>query len=725
MSGTLNATLNSTPAGQAAAVNFNIPYIVPPNTPPNLAPYLQPIYSDFQNLIQTLILNAGISARTPAQMLTSKDDPTAYLAANTHRFYTQALEPIVYGAPISLVSIGNITYVRNAWAKDTTLPPHGFCSNSGGIKSGSIGEVCIGDGMIVNTFNNLTVGSIYYVSNNAGNYSATPGTNNYPVGYAITSTSLLFRAFNGLDGPPKQDTYLLATQYYTEAPGSSSIFNRAPPPTPLSTLSNMTVGDKDKLKNIFNFGEVWAPDQNYECSAKLQSFLLYCQMMALAQKNLSGDNNCYRQYVTCYIPRGQYLLGSPVVIPELVKVDGPGIFERVGYLGAQSGVLTNGLFYATSTSGQPGCYRPMMICVPRAHIGLLNLYTGNTNYYFRGPGLVIGKYWSIDTTSIVNIGNAGSGYAVNDTITAVNPSVSPYFGCTVKVTSVTTGGAITGLTATNCGAYGLPPNLQIQQWTTANGFNVFDPANPGYFIQGSTSGSGSGCSFLPTWCSEFAGGNYNFGAYHQGSPLQTDTIVEHVNITGSMPGTIDSTYGPQYCVMVTGLNGIIHEIEGIGGHIGCYFLFANDYRVTHLNFVLSGIFCQIYSCGSIEIVDPIPDTCGCQLMIDQSGRIKATLMQFVEEANLPGGPVYPNTQGYAICIGSSSSATYCNQHLDIKFMLVNSGAVTSATLTEYPNLATIGNIVKPQNASIYLAYVKDSNIEGVVGNWDETGQYTS
>jgi hypothetical protein len=194
----LNPALGSTIAGGTAAPNFNIPYICPANTPQELVPYLQPIYSAFQNLIQTLILDGGIAPRSASQLLSSLNDPTAFLSGNVHRFYTQALEMISFGAPISLVTVGGVTYARNASALDTSLPPHGFCSNSGGLAGDALGEVQLVEGMIVNAFNNLTVGKIYYLGNTPGTYSLTPGLVSYPVAFSITSTTLLYRAFSGL-----------------------------------------------------------------------------------------------------------------------------------------------------------------------------------------------------------------------------------------------------------------------------------------------------------------------------------------------------------------------------------------------------------------------------------------------------------------------------------------------------------------------------------------------
>jgi hypothetical protein len=175
--------------------NFVIPYTVPSNIPPSLFPFLKPIYIGFQNIIQTLITYGGIAPRNPGSILTSNNDPTAILANNTHRFYTQATETIFQGAAINLVSVLGTLQVQNANATDGTKPCDGFCSQSGGIPAGGVGEVILNDG-VNNALTGLSVGTRYFLATSSGGYTSLspsgPGTLSQELGIAITTTSLRF-----------------------------------------------------------------------------------------------------------------------------------------------------------------------------------------------------------------------------------------------------------------------------------------------------------------------------------------------------------------------------------------------------------------------------------------------------------------------------------------------------------------------------------------------------
>lgn len=175
--------------------NFNIPYTMPATIPQELQPLFKPLYIAFQNIIQTLITYCGIAPRSPKAILVSDNDPTAILASNVHRFYTQASENISQGAAISLWPQGGILFVRNANATDSTKPCDGFCSQTGGILNGQIGEVILSDGS--NTYlSGLTVGARYYLSTTSGAYTTTPPTSSgnlqQSLGIAITATALRF-----------------------------------------------------------------------------------------------------------------------------------------------------------------------------------------------------------------------------------------------------------------------------------------------------------------------------------------------------------------------------------------------------------------------------------------------------------------------------------------------------------------------------------------------------
>lgn len=182
-------------SGSYTSENLVIPYVTPSNVPSSLYPFINPIYIAFQNIIQTLIYYCGISPRPANMIFSSNNDPTAILANNTHRFYTQATENISAGAAINLTAVDSILQVRNANATDNTKPCDGFCSQSGGILVGQVGEVILGDGCNSN-LQGLVAGSRYYLDVNSGNYTATPptaaGNLQQSLGIALTTTSLRF-----------------------------------------------------------------------------------------------------------------------------------------------------------------------------------------------------------------------------------------------------------------------------------------------------------------------------------------------------------------------------------------------------------------------------------------------------------------------------------------------------------------------------------------------------
>lgn len=182
-------------SGNYSSPNFVVPYAVPSNIPPSLLPIVKPIYIGFQNIIQTIIQFAGIAPRAPSAILSSNNDPTAILANNTHRFYTQATEAIAFGAAINLTPVLGVLQVRNANATTGAKPCDGFCSQPGGLAIGGIGEVILNDGVIIG-LSGLVVGTRYFLATSNGNYTtAAPvaaGNLQQSLGIALTTTSFRF-----------------------------------------------------------------------------------------------------------------------------------------------------------------------------------------------------------------------------------------------------------------------------------------------------------------------------------------------------------------------------------------------------------------------------------------------------------------------------------------------------------------------------------------------------
>ncbi len=521
---------------------------------------------------------------------------------------------------------------------------------------------------------------------------------------------------------------------WADMSGSASVFAHGTVPAVPFARAGMHFGDREKLAAWFNFAETWDTQANYDAYPKLQAFLLYCQSMALAMKTTSLDSNCYRMSVTAYLPRGTYLVSQPLVVPEYVNLHTDGMIVRAPFTGDQSNNGTTsvpGAFYAASAGAQ-GQFEPTVIVAPRGHASRLNVYVGNENIDYRGSGVAIGKTWQAQSGAACTLGHAGTGYSVGDIVVLAQPSAGTYWPWTAQVTAVNASGGITAANVALTGAYGLPPALQQQQWTAANGFSVFDPLNAGCFLQTSafhsdfvTPSPGTGATLAPGWAPDFIGGQYNIGAV-----IQTDTLIGHLNVTGFVPGIYSPTYGGTWGVLITGLNGIIDEIELLGGNDGVYCRFANDWRISTMNCVGSGCGLELYGCGSIECPNLVFDTCGAALLINQSDRIVLRGLAFFEQANISQAYAFPAslandpTQGFsgysAIQIGQASSAAYPNAHLDITMTLVNMGGLPATTITQYKGTAVGGQSPRDMPYSLALSYVFSSCFDIRISNIAET-----
>ncbi len=592
----------------------------------------------------------------------------------------------------------------------------------------------------------LVPGSQLWLGNAAGNgalYSATiagvtsnPGTlaahklwNNGGAVCLSTGTAAL--------PAPAFAAGTVAAQSWGDVTGSATIFPRhgGVVPVPPAPLASLLLGDREKLRAVFNFAETWATETNNDAYPALQSFLLYCQMMALTMKDTGYDNNCFRMSVTAYLPRGTYLVSQPLVVPEYVNLHTDGLIVRTPFTGDQSNNGTTsvpGAFYAAS-SGAQAQFEPTVIVAPRGHASRLNVYVGNANINYRGSGVAIGKTWQAQAGGACIVGQAGSGYAVGDIVVLAQPAASTYWPWTAQVTGVNGTGGITGALVYQTGGYGLPPSLQAQQWTAANGFSVFDPADTGCFLQTKayrsdfvTPSPGTGATLAPTWTPDFVGGQYNIGAV-----IQTDTLIGHLNVSGFVPGLYSQTYGGTWGVLITGLNGIVDEIEILGGNDGVYCHYANDWRITTINCVGAGCGLELYGCGSIECPNVVFDTCGAALLVNQSDRIIVRGLAFFEQNNIGQAYAFPAaienaaSQGFsgysAIQVGQASTASFPNAHLDIAMTLVNMGGLPASTIALYPGTAVGGQTPRAMNYSMTLSYTFSSRFDIRVSNIGESG----
>ncbi|MEJ0049175.1 MAG: hypothetical protein WDN04_25975 [Rhodospirillales bacterium] len=579
-------------------------------------------------------------------------------------------------------------------------------------------------GLSINPVQQLYLGGSALYSPIIGSTTTNPGSGAINKVWSNGGAVSIART-DGLAPLPVFQPAFAASQPFGDVPASAAIFTSGPIPAPPAALSGLLMGDRWKLGGVFNFAEWFAPNRNFDAWPALTNALLYAQLMYRAQCGTSLDNVAERRFVDLVLPAGNYLVSQPLYVPENVRLGGPGRILRAPYTGNQSNDGTSSVPGPFATSQ----FLPTVVVTPRAHLADLNIYcTTDGVFAHRGSGVCLGKNWQAVIGGAVTIGNAGSGFSVGDLWVAVNPSSSPYSGWVAQVTAVNGSGGITAAVVHLGGAYALPPatynsgpSLQAQQWTGANGFTVFDPANPGCFVMlrafradFSTPSPGSGATLAPPWQTDYVTSG---GGYVPGANLTCGSQAGRIQITGSIPDLYDPTFGPTFNVQLSGLEFEIDSIQGLGGHTCLWADFAQDVRIGRLNSVGSNILFWARSSGSIECPNAVADTCGCVIVIDQSHGIRMHGRAFYEEGNIkPAGPAI-NPQGAAFLIGSVSTSTFPVSCLDIKFTVINMGGLPASTVASYGLTGTAPN---QQAACAKLAYLFSSVIDLTVSN---TSQY--
>lgn len=109
--------------------------------------------------------------------------------ANLNRTYAQATETIASGATVNFYNNAGTLGVRNANATAAGKPVHAWAT--GAVASGAYGEFIVQG--VCHLITGLTIGTTYYASNTAGLISATPGTISQKVGYALGTSTFMFR----------------------------------------------------------------------------------------------------------------------------------------------------------------------------------------------------------------------------------------------------------------------------------------------------------------------------------------------------------------------------------------------------------------------------------------------------------------------------------------------------------------------------------------------------
>ncbi|HTZ70834.1 MAG TPA: hypothetical protein VMB71_09315 [Acetobacteraceae bacterium] len=544
---------------------------------------------------------------------------------------------------------------------------------------------------------------------------------------------------DGLLPLPTYQANFVASQPWGDVPASAAIFPHAPLPSPPVPLAGMLIGDRIKLGGDYNFAEVFAPQQNFDAWPTLQNFLLYAQLMYRAQKGAALDNVALRDFVDVKLPAGDFLVSQPLIVPENVRLGGPGRILRAAYTGNQSndGVTSLPGPFATNA------YLPTVVVAPHGHLGDLNVYVNTDGQLaHRGSGVCLGKNWAALVGAACTIGAGGTGYSAGDLVVPFNPSPAAYWPWVAQVTAVNDSGAITAAQVYEAGAYALPPasglyngaaSLQAQQWTTANGFSVFDPAHAGCFLQDkafrsdfTTPSPGTGATLAPGWAPDYTPGSAA-GTYNIGSAITCGMQCGRIQITGGVPAIYSADDGPTFCVMITGLEFEIDSIQGIGGNGGVFGMFAQDVRIGRWNIVEAAAPIFLHGCGSWHCAEIVLDTCGSIGQIDQSHGCNLYGRAFWEPGNLTITSPLINTQTasdgnhYALLIGSASTAAFPCAGLDIRFTVQDMGGLPASTIALYSTYPLGGYTPSQQAASCFVQYLFNSRIDLCVSNISQYG----
>lgn len=153
------------------------------------------IYVDAQKVRNAMkVLQAALDLYTGALGEPQTNWPTVSPAAwnrlaRLTRTYGQATEAIAVGAAVNFYNNAGALGVRNASASAAGKQCHAYASAA--VASGAYGEFIQQGACLLLT--GLTIGATYYLSNTAGAFSTTTGVISQKVGYALNSTTLIFR----------------------------------------------------------------------------------------------------------------------------------------------------------------------------------------------------------------------------------------------------------------------------------------------------------------------------------------------------------------------------------------------------------------------------------------------------------------------------------------------------------------------------------------------------
>lgn len=281
------------------------------------------------------------------------------------------------------IAVGKVCYLKvadNRWWKADAATPATFDGVQLGIAQTAAGSAGVGlnilpFGIDVNQ-SGLTPGARYYLSDTAGNISATAGTNSVFLGWALTSTNFLFARNNDIQGPTaKEKAAMVGT---SGTPSASNKFV-----TDADTAEN-TASKLVRRKSDGNVSVPTTPSAGTDAVSKT-----YSDLNIMVYKNGVSSRGISTASGTQTIAHG---LGR---VPKRV-------FIRADWLGAASN-QQNGL--AGPGASSTGVYN-----------GATTATVAVTGAGNNGQGGTIGTS-TTDIISIVYIGNGGGGGSQTATIT--------------------------------------------------------------------------------------------------------------------------------------------------------------------------------------------------------------------------------------------------------------------------------------------------------------------
>lgn len=132
-----------------SVMNFNLPKAVADSvSDPEVKALADQVVLTFANVQQEMERYLGITQKditTWSNLLPSD----TLLTHQLRRLYVKASEAIIFGDLVNLHNVAGVLNVRKAnGTSGTVRPARGFCSTSGGIALGAIGEIIFGSGIL-------------------------------------------------------------------------------------------------------------------------------------------------------------------------------------------------------------------------------------------------------------------------------------------------------------------------------------------------------------------------------------------------------------------------------------------------------------------------------------------------------------------------------------------------------------------------------------------------